>query len=90
MSTTRTHDHEIVIGSTTRRLTLLRERKTDGTQGKAYYSVMEEVPELLGAELFSQSDWVGGHGQYTFEDPTKYHSGQSIDTTQDGELYSGH
>ncbi len=73
---THTKDHEIVIGSTTRRLNLLRD-----SQGKAMYSVNEDVPDHLTPVLFQQNDWSNGFNQYNFTDPKAYLYGQNIDTS---------
>jgi len=76
-----THDHEIIIGSTTERLRLMRD-----DSGKAMYSVQEKIPQYREPLMFVQSNWTGGHGQYDFKKPTFYLEGQSIDTTQDGRI----
>jgi hypothetical protein len=81
---TRTRDHEITIGSTTRSLNLLRD-----TTGKAIYSMTEDIPAHLDNILFEQHDWVGGHGQYGMVNPSMYFDGQSIDTTQEGRILLG-
>lgn len=86
---TRTHDHEIVIGSTTRRLTLARDEK-----GKALYDVTENTPSYytkddINTTIFEQKDWSGGHGQYWLDEEAMYFDGQSIDTTQDGRVILG-
>jgi hypothetical protein len=82
--TTHTSDHEIMIGTTTRRLNLLRD-----SNDKAMYSVTEVVPNHLDKILYSQNNWIGGHGNYKTENPTMYFDGQSIDTTQDGRILLG-
>jgi hypothetical protein len=76
-----TNDHEIVIGSTTTRLQLMRD-----TSGKALYQVQEKVPKYEDPLLFTQKTWVGGHGQLTQEKEGYYLEGQSIDTTQEGRV----
>uniref|UniRef100_A0A6H1ZG67 Putative peptidase n=1 Tax=viral metagenome TaxID=1070528 RepID=A0A6H1ZG67_9ZZZZ len=80
----RTHDHEIVIGSSTYRLNLLRDK-----DGVAMYNVVEDIPQYQNPLLFTQANWRGGHGQHTFTDPSMYFEGQSIDTTQEGKVFLG-
>jgi len=80
----RTHDHEIVVGSDTYGLNLLRDE-----EGRAMYSVAEDIPQYQNPMLFSQMDWRGGHGQHTTADPSMYFEGQSIDTTQEGKVFLG-
>jgi hypothetical protein len=79
-----THDHELTIGSVTKGLTLMRNK-----DGSTMYSVTENVPEYRDKTLFRQSNWTGGHGQYSTSDPVMYFDGQSIDTTQDGRILLG-
>ena len=73
------HDHEININGTVKRLKLVRE-----ADGRPYYSVTQEVPEHRTGVLFSQTDCSGGMGQYRWDNPTKYHSGDNIDTSFEG------
>lgn len=77
-------DHELLIGSTTYRLNLVR----DDT-GRAMYSVVEDIPEYSPQLIFEQTNWINGHGQYLFEDTDSFFEGQSIDTTQDGRIILG-
>jgi len=81
---THTNDHEIKVGSTTKALKLIRDDKKS-----ALYNVFEEIPNYQQPLLFTQTDWIGGHGQYDFEQPDVYFEGQSIDTTQEGRLCLG-
>jgi len=81
---THTNDHEIKIGSTTKRLQLIRDEKKS-----ALYSVLEDIPSYSPQLRFTQEDWIGGHGQYDFNQPDKYFEGQSIDTTQEGRICLG-
>jgi hypothetical protein len=80
------HDHELVIGGTTKRLDLM----TDSS-GKKMYSVIEDVPKYDQKIEWSQIDWTGGHGQYVWgeDGPNCYFSGRSIDTTQKGRVIPG-
>ena len=80
--TRRTHDHELVIGSTTERLYLAR-----GDNGESLYQAIEIVPDYKAALEFKQENWINGHGQHTFDDQDAFFEGQSIDTTQDGSLF---
>jgi len=82
--TTRSHDHEILVGSSTYRLNLIRD-----DDGKAMYSVTEDVPEYSPQFEFEQTNWVNGHGRYWFDDTDAYFEGQSIDTTQEGRVILG-
>ncbi len=77
-------DHEIKIGSTTKRLQLIRDEKKS-----ALYSGSEDIPRYQQPLLFTQTDWIGGHGQHDLEQPDKYFEGQSIDTTQEGRICLG-
>lgn len=79
-----TNDHEIMIGSTTRRLQLIRDEK-----GKAAYSVIENPPETKVRVMFGQNNWTAGHGQYKARVPSMYFDGASIDTTQEGRIILG-
>lgn len=78
-----TNDHAIKIGDKKQGLRLIRDK------GKALYSVIEDIPNYQQQLRFIQRDWVGGHGQYDFEQPDMYFEGQSIDTTQDGRIILG-
>lgn len=82
--TRRSHDHELLIGSTTYRFDLIR-----GDDGKAMYSVTEDVPEHSAQLSYEQTNWVNGHGNYWFDDKEAYFEGQSIDTTQEGRIILG-
>lgn len=79
-----THDHELVINSVTKKLDLVK----DGT-GSPMYQVVEDIPPYQAQLRFTQSDWLGGHGQYDFRQPDMYFEGQSIDTTQEGRVFLG-
>lgn len=81
---TRTHDHEIKIDSTTKQFRLIRD-----DQDHAMYQVIEDVPQYRPALRTTQRNWINGHGQFFFRDPTAYFEGQSIDTTLDGQLFLG-
>lgn len=80
----RTNDHEFLIGSTTRALELMRD-----SDEKAMYQVSTEVPEYMNPLTFTQTNWIGGHHQRDYLNPLKYFEGQSIDTTQDGRIILG-
>ena len=82
--TTRTHDHQLLVGSTLLELNLIRD-----DSGKAMYSVMEDVPEYSPQLTFEQTNWINGHGNYWFDDEDAFFEGQSIDTTQDGRVILG-
>ena len=79
-----TNDHELVIDSTTRALELMRDE-----DGRALYTVSEELPVYQNPLTFSQTTWTGGHRQRDFFASDKYYEGQSIDTTQDGRIILG-
>ena len=81
-----THDHELLIGSTTRALELVRD-----DSGRALYQVVEDIPPYRQTLTFGQSNWLGGHGRYDFNEnePDLYLEGQSIDTTQPGKVILG-
>jgi hypothetical protein len=49
----------------------------------------ENVPQHDEALEWPQSNWTGGHGQKVLQDRTMYHSGRSIDTTQEGRILLG-
>ena len=77
-----TNDHQILVGSTTTDLRLARDQS-----GRALYSV---TPDKVGQPFeIGQKNWIGGHGQYEYEDGTMYFKGQSIDTTQEGRVLLG-
>ena len=78
------NDHELKVGSTTKRLNLLR-----NPEGGAYYQVSFENIEHQAQLKFIQEDWGGGHGQYDFKSLDKYFSGEGIDTTQPGCVFLG-
>lgn len=80
----RTNDHEIVIGSTTERLKLIRD-----DNNVAMYQVLEKIPKYQDPLLFTQDTWIGGHGQYDYKLKGLYFEGQSIDTTNDGRVILG-
>jgi len=79
-----TNDHEIKIGSTTKGLKLIRNE-----DGSAMYQVIEDMPRYREPLLFTQTNWIDGHGQYDIANPEKYFEGQSIDTTQEGRVFLG-
>ena len=78
------YDHEIKIGSTTKALKLIKDDK-----GVALYNVLEDIPRYQNPLEFVQDNWIGGHGQHTFQEPDVYFEGQSIDTTQEGRVFLG-
>src|SRR3972149_3285391 len=82
--TTRTHDHELKIDSTTDQFRLVRD-----DQEKAMYQIIEEIPEYRPSLTFEQLNWINGHGQFKFNDKSAYFEGQSIDTTIDGRVCLG-
>lgn len=77
-------DHELKVGSTTKRLQLIRD-----DNGSAMYQVIEDIPNYQNPFLFTQTDWIGGHGQHDFALKDLYFEGQSIDTTQEGRILLG-
>uniref|UniRef100_A0A6M3IQJ8 Uncharacterized protein n=1 Tax=viral metagenome TaxID=1070528 RepID=A0A6M3IQJ8_9ZZZZ len=82
------HDHQLNIAGTAYEFDLVREKDQQGrSTGAARYDVIEEVPQYQPSLKFTQTDWIGGHGQVEFKDRTKYFEGQSIDTTQAGKLF---
>uniref|UniRef100_A0A6M3K289 Uncharacterized protein n=2 Tax=viral metagenome TaxID=1070528 RepID=A0A6M3K289_9ZZZZ len=76
------HDHELKIDSTTNQFYLVRD-----DQGAVMYQVIEEVPQYQPNLRFTQTNWIGGHGQVKYRQGDKYFEGQSIDTTQVGKLF---
>jgi len=84
MPTRHTHEHEIVYDSTTERLDLVKD-----DQNRAMYRVIEEVPNYQNPLEFVQDNWIGGHGQHTFEEPDMFYEGENIETGLDGMLYLG-
>ena len=76
-------DHELVIDSTTRRLSLLREN------GKAIYENFSLKQQYRDPLRIIQSSWINGHGQYYVSPFDMYFEGQSIDTFQDGKVALG-
>ena len=86
MTSTFPHDHEFLIGSTTRALELARDEN-----GRSLYQVTTETPEYRQPLTYTQTNWLGGHGKYDW-DANKadlYLEGQSIDTTLTGEIILG-
>jgi hypothetical protein len=79
-----TSDHELKVGSTTKKLNIMRDKN-----GGAMYSVQENIPQYRDPLIFTMKDWKGGHGQYEFLNDDVYYDGQSIDTTQDGKIFLG-
>jgi len=61
-----TNDHSIKIDDNKKGFRLIRDK------GKALYSVIEDIPNYQQQFRFMQRDWVGGHGQYDFEQPDMY------------------
>ena len=78
------NDHEIKIGSTTKGLKLIRNE-----DGSAMYQVIEEIPQYRDPLLYTQTNWIDGHGQHDLLNPEAYFEGQSIDTTQEGRIFLG-
>lgn len=76
------NDHQLEIDNERKGLKLARR-----DDGSALYQVSE--PEVSSEYLFAQENWIDGHGQDDFEEPSKYFEGQSIDTTQDGRVFLG-
>lgn len=79
-----TNDHEIMIGTEIKGLQLYRD-----ADGKAAYSVFEQEAEHRGRVLFGQYDWKHGFGQYQSSNPSKYLSGQNIETSMEGRVTIG-
>lgn len=79
-----THDHQLNIDGTAYEFTLVKD-----DQGRGMYQVIEEVPDYQSSLQFTQTDWIGGHGQFDLEDKDRYFEGQSIDTTQPGRVFLG-
>lgn len=77
-------DQELKIGSTTKGLNLIRNE-----DGSAMYQVIEEIPRYRDPLLYTQANWIDGHGQHDFRNPEAYFEGQSIDTTQEGRVFLG-
>jgi len=82
------HDHELVIGSDTYRLNLMRD-----TDGIPMYAVSEELvtpqdtnfdPNSMIALRFIQNDWSGGHGQGIWKDHNRYAIGSDVETSEPG------
>lgn len=82
----RTDDHELKIDSTTQPLQLIRD-----DSGKAMYHITDDIPEYATRLIFEQTNWIGGHGQYDFDEDKddSFLEGQSTDTTQDGKIILG-
>lgn len=76
-------DHQLQIDGKTENLTLLKDEN-----GAVMYEVTEDVPQHKNT-IFTQDNWIGGHGQYDFLAPDKYFEGQSIDTTQPNKVFLG-
>uniref|UniRef100_A0A6M3J8Q2 Uncharacterized protein n=1 Tax=viral metagenome TaxID=1070528 RepID=A0A6M3J8Q2_9ZZZZ len=79
-----THDHQLSINGTLSEYMLVT-----GDDGRAMYSVSEEIPQYQNPLLFTQYDWIGGHGKYNFVEGDRYFEGQSIDTTVKGKVFLG-
>ncbi|KKM96232.1 hypothetical protein LCGC14_1180180 [marine sediment metagenome] len=78
------YDHELKIDSTTKQFRLVK-----GEGGAVMYNIRNIIPNYRDPLLFTQSNWVGGHGSFERRVPDVYFEGQSIDTTQDGRLFLG-
>ena len=79
-----THDHQLSINGTASEYRLIR-----GSGGKAMYEVNVEQVEYQPQLLFTQFNWLSGHGQYDYQKGDMYFEGQSIDTTQHGKVFLG-
>uniref|UniRef100_A0A6M3L5K7 Uncharacterized protein n=1 Tax=viral metagenome TaxID=1070528 RepID=A0A6M3L5K7_9ZZZZ len=92
------YEHEIKVDDIVKRLRLIRDENKS-----PMYQIENFVPPYKNPLIFTQGNWVGGHGQFStsrrYEDasreiyekvfPDKYLEGQSIDTTQDGRVILG-
>jgi len=81
------YDHELVIGTTTKKFRLIR----DDSNAPMYW-VDEEIPRYRNPLRYEQTNWIGGHGQHRNDENKKndlYFEGQSIDTTQEGRVILG-
>ena len=79
-----TYDHEIYNGTSTKGLKLIRNE-----DGSAMYRVIEDIPQYREPLLYTQANWIDGHGQHDKRNPDAYYEGQSIDTTQEGRVILG-
>ncbi len=79
-----TYDHEIYNGTSTKGLKLIRNE-----DGSAMYRVIEDIPQYREPLLYTQANWIDGHGQHDKRNPDAYYEGQSIDTTQEGKVFLG-
>ena len=77
-------DHQLKIGSDTQEFRLVR-----GEGGAVMYNIRNIIPQYRDPLRFTQSNWIGGHGSFERRAPDVFFEGQSIDTTQDGRLFSG-
>ena len=78
------YDHELKIGSDTQQFRLVR-----GEGGAVMYNIRNIIPNYRDPLLFTQSNWIGGHGSFERRAPDVYFEGQSIDTTQKGRVFLG-
>ena len=78
------YDHELLIGNA-----IVRASLATDSDGKAMYSVTEDIPQYQATLAYEQTNWIDGMGQYLMADPNAYFEGQSIDTTQDGRIILG-
>lgn len=83
MSTTHgKNEHELKIDSTTDRFMLARDEN-----GRAQYQIIEDTTQYQNPLLFSQNNWLGGHGSHVRKSSDVYYEGQNIDTTQPGKAF---
>ncbi len=78
------HDHELLVDSTTDQFELMLNE-----DGETMYSVETIEGEYRDPLRFTQTDWLGGHGQHDIDFEDMYFEGQSIDTTQEGRVFLG-
>ncbi len=78
------HDHELKIDSKTDHFELMRDE-----DGQAIYRVETIIKQHRDPLTFTQTSWLGGHGQHDMEVVDMFFEGQSIDTTQEGRLLLG-
>ena len=78
------YDHELKIGSTTKRFRLVR-----GEGEAVMYNIRNIIPQYRDPLRFTQTNWIDGHGNFERQTPNVYFEGQSIDTTQDGRVFLG-
>lgn len=78
------YDHEIKIGTTTKRFNI-----ATGEGGETLYQVTEDIPTYKDPLRVTQTNWIDGHGQHDTAITDMYFDGQSIDTTQEGRFFAG-